>query len=536
MSASIAGGEGALRAAILLGHEDLGYPDSLDNDTGSGFIKPESLPVSRRNGSSTYHSLPAGKAACMNVLREENAGSCQLCEDVSEAALELPGASPRLPSAATSGKESAVATDSDEDVSPRAAAETFTFYRNQAGGHFCFIKASQDMKAISIRPIRPNPKSTRINAQAVLLKPQDDREWSFYKLINEEYPRLLPHIPHVYGLRTLTASQVDRLVSQVDDIMAEGHGLAGSSSSSKPHEPLRFESGSSHQGARGRGLLEVPKEAHEPDDKKAKGEKSWEERMRSHHFKKYLVMEDLTHDMGTPRIMDLKMGYKQRSKTHTEKKRERCREKSLSSTSHAIGFRICGLHSAIGFQDKYWGRKLAVDGVQDALASYLNSPHASEEERIAFFDDLLHQLRCLRTTVERDLPHWRFWNTSLLFLYDGDNLRRKPDVRVIDFAHCTRVSSAEPDAEFVRGLMNVIAFVEAIRDGHDWGTWSSEVALTQRPPEEVQDAEEREPPYVVRAHSFMTSSAATLTRTLSHVADGVCCFAWLRKMLLRQAS
>merc|ERR1719221_1599646 len=91
------------------------------------------------------------------------------------------------------------------------------------------------------------------------------------------------------------------------------------------------------------------------------GHRVLETHMRNHEVRTYIVLEDLASSMQKPCILDLKMGYKQRSKSYTQAKRERCRQKSLESTSHLLGFRLCGIDKEDEFHDKYWGRNLSTE-------------------------------------------------------------------------------------------------------------------------------------------------------------------------------
>lgn len=282
------------------------------------------------------------------------------------------------------------------------------------------------------------------------MKPLNERELSFYLEFTRQGRRLQPHIARFFGTKQLNCHQVSAMTASLRD-----------------------------------GALE----AKVADNVQASQETSWMARMRAHDCRDYLVLEDLAGSLARPRILDLKMGYRQRSKLHNKRKRDRCVLKALSTTSHALGFRVCGIHFEDRYFDKYWGRSLKAEQIRDVLADFFLHAHASAEERRHLVSELLRQLRAMRSVVENML-HWRFWNTSLLFVYDADHLGGVPQVRVIDFAHCTRVRSPTADVEFISALANVEAYLEALRDSHPT-EWVAE-RLAQRPDGAAQDAEQLE--------------------------------------------
>lgn len=324
-----------------------------------------------------------------------------------------------------------------------AEGERFQFYGHQVGGHFCFVKPAPEILRITVEP--PSTAAPQapleIPAQNVVLKPFEEREYKFYLDVIEGAPALLPHMAKVFGTKHLTHRQVEAMVIEVDSLVQQGC------------TPL-------------------------------------ESRMRSHEFQKYICMEDLACSMAEPCILDLKMGFKQRSKRHASAKRERCRKKALSSTSHRLGFRVCGIHTLGKHQDKYWGRKASCEALHEACRSFFLPARANEAQRAGLLSHLLGNVRDLREAVAL-LPHWRFWSTSLLFLYDGADPDRPPVMRMIDFPHCTRVREQSSDAEYIAGLQNLETFLSAVLGGHPYAPWVCE-QLVPPPPEERQDADERE--------------------------------------------
>jgi hypothetical protein len=75
-------------------------------------------------------------------------------------------------------------------------------------------------------------------------------------------------------------------------------------------------------------------------------------------------------------------------------------------------------------------------------------------------ESICQQLRGLRAAVEG--TSWRFWGTSVLFVFDGACLDRLPRVCLIDFASCDMNAAGAPgcDEGLMLGLSNLVAGFE----------------------------------------------------------------------------
>lgn len=153
------------------------------------------------------------------------------------------------------------------------------------------------------------------------------------------------------------------------------------------------------------------------------------------------------------------------------------------------------------FQDKYVGRKLDVQGFHATLRQYLFN---GSRHRMDLVPDIVKTLKHLRRVVSEQ-DSYRFFSSSLLVVYEGRDdgpatvdvpqlqhnghaspsccsseldsldlteMRKRIDVRMIDFAHTTHrgyvddpVRYQGPDEGYVLGLTTLIdAFERMIQE------------------------------------------------------------------------
>lgn len=210
---------------------------------------------------------------------------------------------------------------------------------------------------------------------------------------------------------------------------------------------------------------------------------------------KFIMLENLVCRYDRPCMLDLKMGQRQYGDDSSTEKRKLLESRCANSTSSSLGFRICGTQvyqettQTYVVHNKYYGRDLNVDGVQNELQFFFSNGACLRVDAVKLTLDKLKKLKSLLETQ----TVFSFYSCSLLLMYDGSYSVNKVDdsictrqeerklgtegsdseagfpdrvdVRLIDFAHVTnRVnidSIDHSDDGILFGLENLISILSA---------------------------------------------------------------------------
>lgn len=181
----------------------------------------------------------------------------------------------------------------------------------------------------------------------------------------------------------------------------------------------------------------------------------------------HLVLSDVTLPYRRPSIMDVKVGHQTWYDGASPEYIEKCKVKDESSTSSALGFKVCGLQVFNGTSDDYWrpgkqwSKCLDVERVRDVIRRFCGRGPKSTmcaKRKTVLMDQILEQLRSIRHWFENQRSY-HFYSASLLVLYEGMDTDEQgelidPGVKVyiIDFAHTFRPKNKEHDENFIEGL------------------------------------------------------------------------------------
>lgn len=321
----------------------------------------------------------------------------------------------------------------------------FTVFDNQISGHSCLLKGTT------------NPQ--------YIYKPYDCNEAEFYESFSkkQDHP-LSDFIPTYYGVFHMPKPMLEEFVVNVSR-------EESSSYENDEHSQDVDLNNNSHESL----------ETTETDSPNAQSRSEWLKNLLITRLNdsdtRFLKLKDLTSDLETPCMLDLKMG----SVAYNVKKIAHQAAKFGQTTSSSLKFRVCGLQvknpksETEYFRDKYWGRRLKQDHMLGALSLFFFDGHSIRRNLIRQFLRLLVDLaEAIKASVG-----FNFYSVSLLLIYDSshddeefiDNeytevfLKNKLQLKLIDFAKSTyKQHSNEPDTDLLTGVENLIRCLTEIQE------------------------------------------------------------------------
>eukprot|EP01128_Nolandella_sp_AFSM9_P002525 TRINITY_DN1288_c0_g1_i1.p1 TRINITY_DN1288_c0_g1~~TRINITY_DN1288_c0_g1_i1.p1 ORF type:complete len:184 (+),score=31.08 TRINITY_DN1288_c0_g1_i1:192-743(+) len=175
-------------------------------------------------------------------------------------------------------------------------------------------------------------------------------------------------------------------------------------------------------------------------------------------------MEDLTHGMSSPCILDLKMGRSSSEPSAPSKKKVEQGALDRLSTSDGCGFRVTGMRvynkakDTFTVREKPWGIALGTVDLPRAIESFFHNGIVVRRdlfvEALAKVKVILQWFQCQRL--------FRFFGSSILFIYDGAVDDGPVTVKMVDFAHTVLIRDGGKDEGYKFGLYTLVSILEQL--------------------------------------------------------------------------
>lgn len=137
----------------------------------------------------------------------------------------------------------------------------------------------------------------------------------------------------------------------------------------------------------------------------------------------------------------------------------------MKSTSGYVGFRLCGLKvynnedKNYTVKDKYWGRDIQLNDLLENLKLYFFN---GKNIRFKVLKEIIGKIVRIREEIKN--TNWRFWSSSILLIYDGNEIEgSNSNVKLIDYAHTETEGYSDYDENLLFGLDNLITYLKLLQ-------------------------------------------------------------------------
>jgi len=103
------------------------------------------------------------------------------------------------------------------------------------------------------------------------------------------------------------------------------------------------------------------------------------------------------------------------------------------------------------------------ESLQQSLFDFFNNGSKIRYDAIHFF---IQKLSILYSWM-KEQQVYRYYSSSILFVYDGGSDELVADMRMIDFAHVFEIKDEGYDTGYVKGLKNLIKFFNQFQETKD---------------------------------------------------------------------
>jgi hypothetical protein len=235
---------------------------------------------------------------------------------------------------------------------------------------------------------------------------------------------LAPFVPLFWGVQELRARDVCHM--DVDLVSSPPSLIRRATLTFTEAPPERAASSSPHES----------REAHDSSSRE--------------ETREMITLENITHGFVRPCVLDVKMGSRQYGLRPTAVKRQSKERKAVASTSATYGIRLAGYKrwdeatQQYDVKSKIECRHFSLKELEVHVALFLG--HRSQLKRA-----LAEQLRHLRHIFSQQTV-FRFFTSSLLFVYDATRPVETCRIAMVDFAYTYEQrelkEANDPDADF----------------------------------------------------------------------------------------
>jgi len=174
-------------------------------------------------------------------------------------------------------------------------------------------------------------------------------------------------------------------------------------------------------------------------------------------------MEDLTFGYNKACVMDIKMGTRTYAEDSNLLKKKIRQMKDLDTTSARYGIRITGYRTFNSHNDQIF--ELTKECAEKVTTIEMLERHLEiffmngTDMRFDVIKYYLEKLNFLSSWMETQ-THYRFFSSSILFIFDGAIPAFKADLRMIDFAHVHDIKDNGTDTGYSIGLKNLTEILQ----------------------------------------------------------------------------